>query len=79
MADVLAGQLGLLNPAVLDSETEYALTFREARPFRHVVIDDFIVSELCEAICAEFPVFQSRGAINEDGMVGRKSTQEKVR
>ena len=70
---------GLINPAVLESEAVYAERFRQASPFRHVVIDGFLDETFCKAICDQFPAFDDKAAINENGEVGGKATQEKVR
>lgn len=57
----------------------WAVRFAAAQPFPHLVIDDFLAPEFCRAICDQFPPFDEAAAINEDGVVGRKATQENVR
>lgn len=68
-----------LNPQVLSRASEYAQSFREAQPFRHVSIDHFLSDEFCRQICAQFPDFDQQHALNEDGKPGAKATREKVR
>jgi hypothetical protein len=68
-----------LNPAVPARAQHYAGRFAAGRPFRHVVIDDFLDEAFCADVCAQFPVFDEAAALNEDGKVGGKATQEKVR
>jgi len=70
---------GLVNPAVIGQADEYARRFQAARPFRHVVIDDFFSEDFCRDVCAQFPAFNERAAINENGEIGGKAVQEKVR
>ena len=70
---------GLLNTAVIERADEYARRFQAARPFRHVVIDDFFSADFCRDVCAQFPAFEERAAINENGEIGGKAVQEKVR
>ena len=56
-----------------------ALAFREATPFRHVVIDDFFDPQFCQSILDDFPRFEDRFAINELGVVGGKAVRTNVR
>ncbi len=68
-----------VNPVVQDSVQELARSFSEGKPFRHVVIDDFLTPDFCAAICDQFPEFRVVHAINENEKVGGKATREKVR
>ena len=54
-------------------------SFESARPFRHVVIDDFLSAELCESLAAEFPAFEDGFCLDERGLPSLKSYQESVR
>jgi Rps23 Pro-64 3,4-dihydroxylase Tpa1-like proline 4-hydroxylase len=47
--------------------------FQAARPFRHLVIDDFLDPDYCRQLIAEFPPFDEKQAVNELGEVGRKA------
>lgn len=47
--------------------------FQSNRPFRHIVVDDFLEAGFCERLIAEFPSFEVEKARNELGEVGRKS------
>jgi len=69
----------LINANIRDSVTELARSFREAQPFRHVAIDNFLAPEFCRAICEQFPECFDAHALNENGTVGLKATREKVR
>jgi hypothetical protein len=69
----------VINPAVLASRTASARAFREARPFRHVVIDRFFDPAFCERLLAEFPPFEHRYALNEMGRAGGKAVRMDVR
>ena len=53
--------------------------FASAHPFRHVVIDDFLDPACAHALLAQFPAFESGNSRNEDGIVGGKSTIERIR
>ena len=68
-----------VNQAVFDSESDLATAFQQARPFRHVVIDDFLTPDFCAEICEQFPAFTESHAIDENEQVGGKATREKVR
>jgi Rps23 Pro-64 3,4-dihydroxylase Tpa1-like proline 4-hydroxylase len=69
----------LVNPEVLNGTAALADRFAAARPFPHVVIDRFLSGPFCAEICSQFPSFEDAAAINEDGRVGGKATQEQVR
>lgn len=68
-----------INPEILQSADELAQSFRQAEPFRHVVLDNFLDRDFCQAICAQFPEFRDAHAMNENKQVGLKATREKVR
>jgi Rps23 Pro-64 3,4-dihydroxylase Tpa1-like proline 4-hydroxylase len=70
---------GLVNPAVEAAADSHATQFQSARPFRHLVIDNFLDTEFCHRVVEQFPSFDEKAAINEDGHVGGKAVQEKVR
>lgn len=53
--------------------------FLSARPFRHVVIPDFLDRAACEQLRADFPQFEARHALNEMGEVGGKAVRMDVR
>ena len=64
----------------LQAESEaLARRFASARPFRHVVIDDFLDAALAQRLLAQFPAFAPARAVNEDGVVGNKAVYESVR
>ncbi len=53
--------------------------FLSARPFRHVVIEDFFAPATLDALLAQFPPFDTRRALNEAGQVGGKAVVERIR
>ncbi|HEX3896350.1 MAG TPA: 2OG-Fe(II) oxygenase [Rudaea sp.] len=53
--------------------------FRDAKPFRHIVIDDFLTADYCAELLRQFPPFERGNARNEAGELGAKSTVEKIR
>jgi hypothetical protein len=69
----------VVNPAVVEGQGALSRQFRDARPFPHVVIDGFFQPDFCAALLAQFPAFDEHKAINENGLVGGKATEEKVR
>lgn len=77
-----ASQLNLtdfINPEVLKREQSLASGFQQARPFRHIMIDDFFTPDFCRRLCEQFPAFEERYALNENKIVGHKATREKVK
>lgn len=68
----------VVNPQVKTNRMELREQFLSAQPFRHIAIDDFLDVELARSLLENFPVFDKKLAVNEDGEVGRKAVQEKV-
>lgn len=52
--------------------------FDAARPFRHVVFEDFLEPELCRALIEEFPAFRAERALNEYGELGGKAVETEL-
>lgn len=63
----------------VDDVHDHARHFRDAEPFRHVVLPDFLPLSLCRQLLADFPVFEDRHALNEMGQVGGKAVRMDVR
>jgi 2OG-Fe(II) oxygenase superfamily len=57
----------------------YAEKFAAAKPFKYVVIEDFLDRALCQRMLDDFPRFEDRYALNEMGEVGRKAVRTDVR
>jgi hypothetical protein len=66
-------------PSVFDDADSYRAGFLEARPFKHVVIDDFFESGFAERLLAEFPRFDPNLARNEGGATGGKAVNTDIR
>jgi hypothetical protein len=64
-----------MHPGLVGRAEALAHEFRDAEPFRHVVIDEFLAPEFVERLIREFPDFDPARAINEAGQPGRKSTR----
>jgi len=70
---------GRVNPRVIERRAALAQAFASAKPFRHIVIDDFLNADYCTRLMDEFPAFDEKLAINEDGVVGAKAVREQIR
>lgn len=69
----------MINGAVLRQASRYRSEFQSARPFPHVIMDDFFDTERAEQLLAGFPPFDPANARNEFGGVGRKATIADIR
>jgi len=68
----------MINSTVLADVAEIQARFRQAKPFRHVAVDDFLEPDKCEALLRDFPAFNETYAKNELGLIGRKAVVEHV-
>jgi hypothetical protein len=68
----------LLNADVAGRAGELQQQFRNAKPFGHVTVDNFLDEAFCDRLMREFPAFDVRRAKNEMGEVGRKATVPEI-
>ncbi len=69
----------IVQERIVSDARDYAASFQSARPFRHIVIDDFLGPQFCRRLLQEFPLFDASHAVNEQRGVGGKATFENVR
>ena len=69
----------MIRSDVLQEAAAHGRLFREALPFKHVVIDDFLDAAVSRRLLDEFPSFEDRYALNEMGQVGGKAVRMDVR
>jgi hypothetical protein len=67
--------MSLLHPELSSRLPAIAEQFATAKPFRHVIIDDFLAPETIAGLLADFPSFEERYAKNEMGHVGGKAVR----
>jgi len=65
--------LELIQPVIRNRVDALSREFQSAQPFRHLVMDDFLVPEFCRELMAEFPGFDRGQSRNELGEQGRKA------
>jgi hypothetical protein len=65
--------ISLVHASVREHVQEWCARFNANRPFRHVVIDEFLDPAFCRELIAEFPPFNAKLAVNERGETGRKA------
>jgi hypothetical protein len=65
-----------IDPSVRENRAVYRQAFESARPFRHVVIDNFLVPDRARALDEGFPIFDPLKAIDETGKLGGKAVNE---
>ena len=68
-----------INAPVIKKRSALQAQFLSAKPFRHIVIDDFFDQSFCTQLINEFPDFDEKLAINEDGIVGAKAVHEQIK
>jgi len=68
----------LVSPTVFEQLSLLRPKFENARPFKHLVIEDFFRTDVAEALCHDFPVFDPMRALNEFGKVGNKAVNEHI-
>ena len=69
----------IISAHALDHARQTPTEFSGAKPFRHLVIDDFLATSFADRLLAEFPAFERGNARNEAGELGSKSTVERIR
>ncbi|HEY7873259.1 MAG TPA: 2OG-Fe(II) oxygenase [Rudaea sp.] len=69
----------ILNRAITDEAQQLAGRFATAKPFRHIVIEDFFDAAFAKTLLAEFPAFERGNSIGDDGREGGKSTVERIK
>ena len=69
----------MIRPEVLQDASIHARAFRDAQPFKHVVIEGFLDPSVSRRMLDEFPSFEDRYALNEMGKVGGKAVRMDVR
>jgi hypothetical protein len=65
-----------INPLVYEKSSVYRQDFETAQPFKHLVIDNFLVGEQAQILLENFPSFNPQKAISELGKVGGKAVNE---
>jgi hypothetical protein len=68
----------MINESIRRDALDIQHRFQQAKPFRHVMIENFLEPEACESLLKDFPAFDKRKAINEMGEVGRKAVVQTV-
>jgi 2OG-Fe(II) oxygenase superfamily len=53
--------------------------FEHATPFKHLLLDNFLLAPFVAELVAQFPAFDPKRARNENGDIGLKAVNEKIR
>jgi hypothetical protein len=69
----------LLNQAIINCTDELRQKFQTARPFKHVIIEDFFVEDFCELLLSQFPDFKDKDAVDENQALGKKAVVQSVK
>lgn len=62
----------MINKTIFNDINILANQFKDADPFKHVVIDNFLEDQFIDHLCSDFPPFDENKALNEFGKVGPK-------
>jgi len=65
-----------INPSVWGQAKQLQDAFHHASPFRYTVIENFFNEEFCARLESQFPPFDERLAMNENGEIGQKCTHQ---
>jgi len=68
--------MSMLSESIEERVEQLRRAFADARPFRHVVIEDFFEPGFCRQLQQDFPSFEARYARNEMGEVGGKAVRQ---
>ena len=68
----------LLHHDIRTRASGLAQKFAAAKPFRHVVVDDFLRPDIVGTLIEQFPSFDPRKAVNELGEIGRKAVVSRI-
>lgn len=67
-----------LSAEVLAQTPRWREQFAQAKPFRHVVIDNFLNPAILALLIKDFPAFNPALARNENGDIGLKAVNERI-
>ncbi len=62
---------GIVDTSILERAGEFRASFRNARPFPHVVLDDFLAPDLARRLVDEFPAYDEQRFRNEWEELGK--------
>ena len=68
-----------IHPDVIAAAEAHAAAFASAKPFRHIAIEGFFQPAFLQRLRSEFPGFDERNALSEQGTVGNKAVVERLR
>lgn len=68
----------LLDPGLLDETGSLSAAYKDARPFRHVVMEPFFREDFCRRLLDAFPPFDEARAMDENGRIGGKCVHEQL-
>ena len=72
--------MDLINKHVIENAAEYRKNFLNAKPFRHVVIDNFFEADTLSKLVKEFPSFgTNKGLVGDYGGKSKKGGRSDVR
>jgi hypothetical protein len=74
-----ANRDAIVNSSVTCEVGTLASRFATAKPFKHVVIENFFERDFAEGLLAEFPAFEKGNSVGDDGRQGDKSTVERIK
>jgi 2OG-Fe(II) oxygenase superfamily len=68
----------MISEQVLQQAPELQREYRHARPFPHMMVENFLRDDVCDSLLQDFPAFDDKHAVNEHGTIGGKAVVERV-
>jgi len=69
----------LIDPIHTEDPARVFGDYDQAKPFRHLVLDDFFEPRFADALLKSFPAFDTTRAMNENGEIGAKCVHQDLR
>jgi Rps23 Pro-64 3,4-dihydroxylase Tpa1-like proline 4-hydroxylase len=70
--------LEIINTNITQNKQSILNDFTQNKPFKHVVLDNFFTTDFCQKLVDDFPQFDEKLAIDENGTIGNKAVHQQI-